>query len=133
MWFFRDSSIRRKLGIVILCTCLLGLSITGLAFEIYEKATFRTDLIAELTAHADMLGSNTAASLTFNDRKSAQDLLGALSIERHVLAACIYDRDGRVFAEYRREGGGESPKLPEWQGEAARFDRDSLTVSRDVN
>src|SRR5882757_9096417 len=133
MWFFRDSSIRRKLSMVILCTCLLGLSITGLAFEIYEKATFRTDLIEELTAHADMLGSNTAASLTFNDRKSAQDLLGALRIEKHILAACIYDRAGHVFADYRREGGEENLKLPEWQGEAVRFDPDSLTVSRSLS
>ena len=80
----------------------MGLSIACLAFEIYERASFRTGLIDELTAHADMLGSNTAASLAFNDRKSAQDLLGALRVEHHILAACIYDSNGYIFAEYRR-------------------------------
>src|SRR6266849_2112570 len=80
-----------------------------------------SSLISELTAHADMLGANTAASLAFNDRKSAQDLMGALRLERHILAACIYDIHGNIFAEYRREGAGGNLKLPTWQGETTRF------------
>jgi signal transduction histidine kinase/DNA-binding response OmpR family regulator len=132
MLFFRDSSIRRKLSMVVFCTSLLGLSLAGLAFEIYERASFRTGLIDELTSHADMLGLNTAASLAFNDRKSAQDLLGALRLEHHVLAARIYDSQGNIFAEYRREGAGGNPKLPTWEGEATRIEPDSLTVSRNL-
>jgi signal transduction histidine kinase/CheY-like chemotaxis protein len=132
MLFFRESSIRRKLSMVILCTGLLGLSIACLAFEIYERASFRTGLIDELTSHADMLGLNTAASLTFNDRKSARDLLGALRVERHIVAACIYDRQGYVFAEYRRDDAEGRLELPAWQGESARFDRETLTVYRDL-
>jgi signal transduction histidine kinase/CheY-like chemotaxis protein/uncharacterized membrane protein affecting hemolysin expression len=132
MQFFQDFSIRRKLGMVILCTTLLGLSLAGLAFEIYERASFRHGLIDELTSHADMLGINTAASLAFNDRKSAEDMLGALRLERHVLAASIYDRQGHIFAEYRRDDAGEKLHLPAWQGDSVRFDRESLTVSRDL-
>ncbi len=132
MLLFRDSSIRRKLSMVIFCTSLLGLSLAGLAFEIYERASSRTSLIDELTAHADMLGLNTAASLAFNDRKSAQDLLGALRLEHHVLAACIYDSQGNFFAEYRRDDAGGNLKLPSWQGEATRYEQDSLTVYRNL-
>jgi signal transduction histidine kinase/CheY-like chemotaxis protein len=132
MTFFRDSSIRRKLSIVIFFTSLLGLSIAGLAFEIYERASFRAGLVDELTAHADMLGLNTAASLAFNDRKSAQDLLGALRLERHILAAGIYDSDGNIFAEYRRDDVGGNLKLPVWHGEETRFERESLTVYRNL-
>src|SRR5258708_550822 len=129
---FRDSSIRGKLSMLIFCTSLLGLSIAGMSFEIYERTSFRAGLINELTAHADMLGSNTAASLAFNDRKSAQDLMGALRLERHILAACIYDIHGNIFAEYRREGAGGNLKLPTWQGETTRFERESLTVYRSL-
>jgi len=117
---------------LIFCTSLLGLSIAGMSFEIYERTSFRAGLINELTAHADMLGSNTAASLAFNDRKSAQDLMGALRLERHILAACIYDIHGNIFAEYRREGAGGNLKLPTWQGETTRFERESLTVYRSL-
>jgi signal transduction histidine kinase/CheY-like chemotaxis protein len=130
MRFFRDSSIHRKLAIVIICTSLLGLSTTGLAFELYEKASFRATLASELQAHADTLGLNTAASLAFNDRKSAEELLASLRVEPQIVAACIYDVSGNIFAEYRREGVGLDFTMPAWQGDALRFGPESLTVLR---
>ena len=132
MSFFRDSSIRRKLSMVIFCTSLLGLSLAGLALEIYERSSFRSALIDELASHADMLGMNTAASLAFNDRKSAQDLLGVLRLEHHVLGAFIYDSRGNIFAEYRRDDVAEKLKPPAWLGESARFDSQTLTVYRNL-
>src|SRR5580693_756010 len=130
MRFFRDSSIHRKLAIVIICTSLLGLSTTGLAFELYEKASFRATLASELQAHADTLGLNTAASLAFKDRKSAEELLASLRVEPQIVAACIYDGSGNIFAEYRREGVGADFKMPVSQGDALQFGPESLTVFR---
>jgi signal transduction histidine kinase/CheY-like chemotaxis protein len=130
MRFFRDSSIHRKLAIVIICTSLLGLSTTGLAFELYEKASFRATLASELQAHADTLGLNTAASLAFNDRKSAEELLASLRVEPPIMASCIYDGSGNIFAEYRREGVGADFKMPASQGDALQFGPESLTVFR---
>ena len=133
MRFFRDSSIHRKLAIVIICTSLLGLSTTGLAFELYEKASFRATLASELQAHADNLGLNTAASLAFNDRKSAEELLASLRVEPPIMAACIYDGSGNIFAEYRREGVGADFKMPATQGDALQFGPESLTVFRSLS
>src|SRR5229473_1768512 len=132
MPLFRDSSIRRKLSMLIFFTNLLGLSIAGLAFEIYERASFRAALVNRIAAHADMLGLNTAASLAFNDKQSAQDLLGALRLERNILAARIYDSDGNIFAEYRRDNAGGNLKLPAWHGEETRIAGESLTVYRNL-
>ena len=130
MAFFRDSSIQRKLTIVIFCTSLLGLSMACLAFEMYERASFRNSLIAHLAADADMLGLHTAASLEFNDRKSAQDILAGLRVERNILAACLYDSHGKIFAEYQREDVAGKLHLPAWQEDAAQFGPESLTVYR---
>jgi hypothetical protein len=102
MAFIRTGSIQRKLTLVIFFASVLGLSITCLALELYERASFRTSMTTELAFHAEMLELNTAASITFNDRKSAQNILAALRAEPHIVAACIYD--GNIFAEYRREG-----------------------------
>ncbi len=102
MAFIRTGSIQRKLALVIFLTSVLGLSITCLALELYERASFRTSMTKELAFHADMLGLNTSASLAFNDRKSAQDILAALRAEPHIVAASIYDSHGATFAEYRR-------------------------------
>ena len=133
MPFFRDSSIRRKLSMVIFCTSLLGLSLTGVAFEFYERASFRSSLVNQLTSHADMLSLNTAASLTFNDRKSAEDMLKALRVERHIVAACLYDSHGNVFAAYRREATDLTCETTARHQEGIRFAGDFLTLSQSIS
>ena len=67
MSFYRDASIQRKMTFVILATSLVGLSLACLAFEIYERASYRTALTSELSALADTLGANSTASLAFSD------------------------------------------------------------------
>jgi hypothetical protein len=94
MFFFRKSSIQRKLIFVVLCTSVLGLGLACLGFELYERSSFRASMTSELSALADTLGANTAASLAFDDRKSAQDMLVALHAEPHIVASCLYDRGG---------------------------------------
>ncbi len=132
MHFLRNSSIQRKLTFVIVCTSLVGLSLAFLSFDYYEKASFRASMAGELSALADTLGANSAASLAFNDRKSATDLLGALRAERHIMAACLYDSRGILFAEYRREGVGQDFKLPTRYEDGAHFEDNSLTFYRTI-
>jgi signal transduction histidine kinase/DNA-binding response OmpR family regulator len=127
---FRNLSIQRKLTIVVLFTSLFGLSITGLAFEIYERASFRTSLISDLTAQADTLTLNTAAALAFDDRKSARDLLESLRVQRHIVAACLYDKRGNGFAEYRRDTATLGCETTAPRQEGARFGKEFVTFSR---
>jgi len=133
MLHFRNPSVRRKLSTVIFFTSLLGLSIAGLAFEIYERASFRTGLIDQLKAHADMVGSSTAAALAFNDQESAQDSLKALRVERHIAAACLYDKRGNVFAEYRRDSAAPACQMTATLEEGARFDKELVVLSRNIS
>jgi signal transduction histidine kinase/DNA-binding response OmpR family regulator len=128
MAFIRTGSIQRKLTLVIFFASVLGLSITCLALELYERASFRTSMTTELAFHAEMLELNTAASITFNDRKSAQNILAALQAEPHIVAACIYDNHGNIFAEYRREGLGENFKMPVFQEDGTRFEPEAVTL-----
>src|SRR5260370_11571375 len=132
MLLFSNSSIHRKLLIVIFCTSLLGLTIASLAFEFYEKASFRASMVSALTSDADTLGLSTAASLAFNDRKSAQELLETLRAESNIVTATLYDKNEEVFAEYRRAGLAAGFKSPRWKQEGASFEADSLTLSRSV-
>src|ERR1700722_1319906 len=133
MPLIRNSSIQRKLTFVIVCTSLVGLCLACLSFEFYERTSFRSAMTSELSALADILGANTAASLAFNDRKSAQDMLAALRAERHIVAACLYDSRGTVFAEYRREGTGPEFVMPPRHTDGAQFQKDSLTLYRSVS
>jgi hypothetical protein len=126
---FRDLPIRRKLALLILTTSVFAVTLACVGFAIYERQTFWADTVSELTALAETLGANTAASLAFNDQKTAQEMLGALRAERNVLGACLYDNRGNIFAEYRRPGLDSAFKMPRPQADGARFQRDSITCS----
>ncbi len=119
--------------VVILCASVLGLSLACISFEVYERANFRSSMTNELSALAGTLGANTAASLTFNDRKSAREMLGALRAESHSVAACLYDAGGNLFAEYRREASGQGCRKSDAREEGARFEAESVTLFRSIS
>lgn len=129
---FPRSSIHRKIAGVILATSCLALGLASVGYALYERSSYRAMMASELSALADTLGANTAASLVFNDRKSAREMLGALRGEDHIMAGCLYDRHGRVFAEYRRPGLPSSFEIPAWTEEGARFDEEKITIFRQV-
>ncbi len=133
MGLFGNSSIRRQLTHVVLCTSLFGLGIVCAVFELYERASFRRTLSEELSTLADTVGANSAASLTFNDRKSAEEVLAGLGAEHHIVAACLYNTSGQAFAEYRRPGIGPEFRIAFSQEEGAHFARDSITLRRGIS
>jgi len=133
MPLIRNSSIQRKLTFVIVCTSLVGLSLACLSFELYERRSFRGAMTSELSALADTLGANAAASLAFNDRKSATDVLGALRAEKHIVGACLYDNQGAIFAEYRRDGNGTGPAMPSRHEDGEIFGKESVILYRTVS
>jgi sensor histidine kinase regulating citrate/malate metabolism len=132
MFFVRNASIQSKLTLVIFFASVLGLSFTCMALELYERVTFRSSMTSELSAQADMLGLNTGASLGFNDQKSARDTLASIRVERHIIAGCIYDSHGILFAEYRRTGIGSDFQIPVWREDGAVFEAEALTLYRSI-
>ncbi|MGH9743964.1 MAG: ATP-binding protein, partial [Candidatus Acidiferrum sp.] len=128
----RKSSIQRKLTFFIVCTSLVGLSLACLSFDFFEKARFRSSMTSELSALAYTLGANTAASLAFNNKKSAERILEALHAERHIVGARLYDKDGVLFAEYLRDETGLDIAPPPASGDGAQFAKSSLTLYRTI-
>ena len=133
MSFYRDASIQRKLTLVILATSLLGLSMACMAFEIYERASYRRALTSELSALADTLGANATASLAFSDHQSAQDILAALRAEPHIVGSCLYDKHGGLFAQYLRNTKGEVCDKTAAESDGSRFEGESVTQYRTIS
>jgi two-component system, sensor histidine kinase and response regulator len=129
---FRDLPIRRKLALLTLTSSVFAVMLACVGFAIYERQNFWAYSVSELTALAETLGANTAASLAFNDQKTAQETLGALRAEHNVLGACLYDNQGRIFAEYRRPNLGSGFKMPPLREDGAKFEQDSLTLFHSV-
>ncbi len=128
----RNYSIRFKLAILILTASVLAVLLATMGFGIYERQSYRASAVRELTALADTLGANTAASLAFSDQGTAKTMLGALATEPHIIAACLYDNQGRIFAEYRSHGKTRTVDLPARRPDGAYFDGASLTLFRGV-
>ena len=129
---FRDLTIRRKLALLILTATVFAVVLACVGFAIYERQRFHTDIADELATLADTLGANTAASLAFNDPKTAREMLAALRTEHHVLGACLYDIHGQIFAEYRRAGLGAKFAMPSSNPDGAYFGPDTVTRFKSV-
>jgi PAS domain S-box-containing protein len=96
----RDAPIRRKLMAIMLLTSGLALLLTCVTFLVYEFLTFRRTAVRELSVLGQIVAANTTASLAFRNPDDAREILAALRAEPQVLAATLYDADGRVFSVY---------------------------------
>ncbi len=117
---YRDISIRHKLQGIVLVSCGVALLVSAAAFTLYDRTTFLRAKTNDLRTSAKMIGSNSTAALTFHDSKSAQETLSALQAIPHVMRACIYDSDGKVFAKYSRDPSeiGACPLIARGEGSA---------------
>ncbi len=94
------NSIKNKLLlsylIVVVITTFLLISIL---FEfIYFKKTETT--IQSATKLSKIMGTNLAASLSFDDKSSANNILNSLRVDNSIEAALIYDKNGKLFSRY---------------------------------
>ena len=109
--WLRGLSIRTKLRLAMLGTATATLAVAFGSFTSFELVTSRMDLGRELASTADVVGVNTIAALTFNDPHAARETLSGLRADPRVVAARVYDRDGRLFAAYRRDSRSASEAM----------------------
>lgn len=128
---FRNTPIKRKLTLIILLTSAAALLLACGAFVTYEQIAFRTTMVRDFSITAEIIGSNSAAALSFNDANAAEQTLKGLSAQPHVVGACIYDNKGNVFATYQRAPQSVI-KWPIAQSNGQRFSGDSLELFRQI-
>lgn len=112
MIHIRNAPIRRKLMTMMLLTSGVALLLTSAAFLAYEFLTFRQSAVRELSTLGSIIATNSTAALAFDNADDARDVLAALRAEPHVVAATLYDRQGRPFAHYPDSGAIRAPTTP---------------------
>lgn len=100
----RNLSIRYKLRIVVLLTTTATLLLAFLAVNFSTAGRFRTDLQDELISLAKVVVDTVRPAILFNDSNSAERLLRALQGKANIESATLYDREGKMFAEFSRNG-----------------------------
>jgi len=110
MDIFRNISIRNKVTIISMLTCIIVLFLTFIAYSVMELNISRRALLEQAETMAEVIGLNSTAALAFNDQKSAAATLATLSAEPDITTAAIYTGDGKLFAQYLK--GNPVPHAP---------------------
>jgi signal transduction histidine kinase/ActR/RegA family two-component response regulator/HAMP domain-containing protein len=126
-----DLPLERKLAIVVLATCTIALVLACVALGTFELFEFRKTLVRDVTVLADIAGRNTHAALRFRVPTTAEDTLRALDAEPQIVSARLYDEDGNLFAEHKRQGVPAS-RLVELAGDGHRYVDGFLVVAHPV-
>ena len=132
MRLLRDTSISRKLKVIILTTTTVALLIASAAFVAYELFVFRQSMASDLSTLAKVIGTNSTAALTFNDHDSAKEVLSALTAKQNIVRARVYTSDSDLFAEYARAGETGNFALTVQQKSQAVFSDNYLIASETI-
>jgi signal transduction histidine kinase/CheY-like chemotaxis protein/uncharacterized membrane protein affecting hemolysin expression len=97
---FGDWPIRRKLTAMLLLISGLVLLLTSAAFMGYQHFSLRQTTRNNLSTLGRIIAANSTASLAFANEADASEILSALRAEPRIVAAALYDRNGRLFATY---------------------------------
>jgi signal transduction histidine kinase/ActR/RegA family two-component response regulator/uncharacterized membrane protein affecting hemolysin expression len=96
----RDTTIARQLMTLMLLTTAMVLTLTWAIFISYQIYGTKLASSAKLQTLAQVIATNSTASLAFQDIDDARDILSALRAEPTVTQAALFDSNGAVFAIY---------------------------------
>jgi PAS domain S-box-containing protein len=128
----RHLSFQRKLMLLVLAATVLALAMACFGLTVYERRNFRNARTDALTLLANTLGANAAASMVFNDPKTASDMLAALQADHDIIAARLYDTSGHIFAGYVRAELPQNYTIPPLPADGAAFTEQSIVLTQPV-
>ena len=94
-------SIQRKLNLILMGTVGLALLLAAAALFLVEARKEWRDARADLLTQAQVIGLASEAALVFGDRRVGEQNLRVLQGKPDVIAAALYDAEGRLFASFR--------------------------------
>ena len=125
------TTLQRKLVTAMMLTSTSVLLLAGAVFVGHDFVSFRRLLVVTIVTRANMLGANSTAALAFRNPEDASQVLDALRADPRMIAAALYDQEGRLFALYPRSASPAS--VPREPGPAGpRFDQGAIAVSEPV-
>jgi PAS domain S-box-containing protein len=131
--FLGRLSIKRKLvTIIMLVSSLVMLLATG-TFIAYQWIAFRQRMVQDLSSQAEMLADNCTASLSFDNKRDAGEVLDSLKAKKAISSACVYRSDGSILASYSRKDIITITNFPPPQPEGYHFSKNQLVMFRPVH
>jgi signal transduction histidine kinase/ActR/RegA family two-component response regulator len=100
---------------IMLLTTAAAIVLTCSALILYELVTSRDESLQQTATLARIVSANSTAALAFSDEQDAQEVLGTLRTEASIVAAALYDDDGKMLAAYA-SGGMQGTQYPQRLG-----------------
>ena len=100
----KDMPIARKLTYIVMLTCSTALLMASIVHVTSEILVSRQSMIEKLSILANVVGINSVAALTFDDKNNAEEILSALRAEPNIVEVLLIDSAGKIFAAYTRYG-----------------------------
>jgi signal transduction histidine kinase len=132
---YRDYPIAKRLTGMNMLVSGIALLLACAAFFAYDIISYRQAIARNLSIQAQIIASNTASALIFNDPHAAEMTLSAFRVSPRIVTAEIYTTDRRPFAGYWRDKGGPPkalPKLPPGSDEMYWFSGGNISLVRAI-
>ena len=113
----KGNTIRQRLMKVIFWTSATVLTLTCIGYFTYEYIRFQQETVRQLKTTGEMIAATSTAALAFDNKDNAEEILNTLKADEHIVAACLYDEKGNLFASYPDSISKESfPQSPAADG-----------------
>lgn len=106
---FADIPVAKKLISIMLATTLSALLVASLTQAVTEGMAYRKEIIRDLETMANVIGTNSAAAITFEDRTLAKQVLGSLKAEPSITNGHIFDINGDLISVYAKRVSTPTP------------------------
>jgi len=132
MLVMQNISIKHKLILIMMLTCIVALLSAATGFIVWEWTALRHTMVQNLSTQAEMIAENCKASLAFQDAKDAEKTLSALHVEPSIVFGCVYTKDGKHFATYYRDFAEIKVHSSEFMESGFSFGDGYLTVFKPI-
>ncbi|EKD28312.1 MAG: hypothetical protein ACD_79C00343G0002 [uncultured bacterium] len=130
--YLKNINIRNKLTIMSMIITTIILIITSLFYIFYEQRVIREEKINSLLGQSKIIGENCKAALAFSDALDATDTLASLSTEPSIVTACIYDKNLKLLAQYKKTNSNIKTPQPIIKDDGFYFDENFITIYHSI-
>jgi len=103
MRIMRNMTIRHKLTLIIMLTCILALVLAGTALLLWQRVTLRREMVSNISTLAEITAENCKAAVAFEDVENATETLKAVHAQPSITFAEIHIKDNEEFASYHSD------------------------------
>ena len=125
-------SIRQRLLLLTMLVSGIGMLLGCTSYLVFDLRADRQQRTEEIQSVANLVGSNAAAALAFDDAAGATKLLDSLRTRPHIRIGILYKPDGSFFASYTRHDLNGTVRIPSASTAGLLWERDCIKLTSPI-